>query len=532
MVETTQNQADNPAQTLIPQPIQDKMNACVSNADDLLRSAKRVFEDERLPNIAYHLVVLALEEIGKAELVGMLHIAGTHSDPLNWAEKQEDHVRKLFWALWGPSFGKEVITREQIESFQHLAREIHSTRLRGLYVEALREETILPKDAVTEEMAKNLLSLATARLGMAKSSGLRVLDEEGRKTLAWFLQATKDSEKRNLMFGKKSMEKLTELEDTRAWMEWMRHEFEKADLDARSLLESELKRTQPPDDEARKEKWRLKIRLHTNSHSIRPKPLADWNKSVTWIKLFPVNNKKNQLLVEFVLSKNIPIHGVWWAGWGVARKFVVSMNIGCFGFFWWYVPEQISRFYEGLKDLEAGADVVVERSPILKLDWKREALSERDLNSVALCFSMIPGPGDEDKHEPFGLYLTGLAFLSRTDVHMQFEANAYEVFYKTLKSAFRSYGDWDGVSPFAQVFHAVMKDWIPDEAGRQRFIDLGEQFEKKPVAISEAITLSEAGGIKILCDAYFLRTFKRLADEKAKLEAAPTSDGGNGCGKD
>lgn len=518
MNEADQSQEVNRSQTPIPQVIQDKIDACVSNADDLLRSAKRVLEGERLPNIAYHLATLALEEIGKAELIGMSHLAREQADPLEWAERHEDHVRKLFWALWGPSFGKEIITREQIESFQRLARIIHSTRLKGLYVDPSAQGP-LPKDAVAEEETRNLISLATARLGIEKTQGPRALDQKGQEVFSWFLTATKDPEKRNLIFGKKSMERLAELGGTRQWMEWLKQEFEKAEREARALAEAELRRTEPAASEAAKEKWKLRIRIYTNSHSIRPRPLHDWNKDITWIKLLPVNNKKNEILVEFILPKNIPVHALWWAGWGIARKFVVSMNIGSLGYFWWYVPQQISRFYEGLKDLEAEANVVVERSPILKLDWKRDALTERDLSNVKLCFAMIPSPGGEGGHEPFDHYITGLAFLSKTDIHMQLEANAYEAFYKALKTAMRVYRDWDGSASFSQVFHAVMKDLIPEQTDRQRFIDLGEQFEKKPVAVSQAITLSETGGIKILCDAYFLRTFRRLADERAKLEA-------------
>ena len=41
------------------------INACFRNARDLLRAAKRLLEVEKLPNIGFHLAVLALEEVGK-----------------------------------------------------------------------------------------------------------------------------------------------------------------------------------------------------------------------------------------------------------------------------------------------------------------------------------------------------------------------------------------------------------------------------------------------------------------------------------
>ena len=48
----------------------DDVEACFRNARDLLRAAKRLLEDEKLPNISFHLAVLALEEVGKAVMLG------------------------------------------------------------------------------------------------------------------------------------------------------------------------------------------------------------------------------------------------------------------------------------------------------------------------------------------------------------------------------------------------------------------------------------------------------------------------------
>jgi len=60
----------------INHPIQ----ACFGNARDLLRAAKRVLDDEKLPNVAFHLTILALEEIGKAALLGARGIAHSVDD--------------------------------------------------------------------------------------------------------------------------------------------------------------------------------------------------------------------------------------------------------------------------------------------------------------------------------------------------------------------------------------------------------------------------------------------------------------------
>ena len=49
-------------------------NACLQNADDLIIAAK-LLQNKHLQHIQYHLSVLALEEIGKAEIIGMTFAA-------------------------------------------------------------------------------------------------------------------------------------------------------------------------------------------------------------------------------------------------------------------------------------------------------------------------------------------------------------------------------------------------------------------------------------------------------------------------
>jgi hypothetical protein len=60
---------------------------------------------------------------------------------------------------------------------------------------------------------------------------------------------------------------------------------------------------------------------------------------------------------------------LWYFGWGIARHFVVALNIGTMGFWWWRMPEQISRYYESLEDLDRAAKVGLESSPSLRVDW-------------------------------------------------------------------------------------------------------------------------------------------------------------------
>lgn len=511
----TGSQESGDRDSSLPPEVQTIIQACISNAGDLLSAAHKVRE-AGLPHIAYHLAALALEEIGKSELVGMIHLASDQEDRSGWLERYAgDHVKKLFWAVWGPSFGRELITKDQIENNQGLARSIHETRLRGLYVTLDLDNFCLPKEAVSEAEVDTFIPLVTARLGMARSVKLKSFNPEEKRDISWFMAINGDPEKRRLIFGQKSMEKLVELGHPASWIRWLREQFEQAEAEGRAEAERELMRQEPSEEEADNPKWQIRVRLVTNSHSIRPRTLNYWNSISNWIKLYPVDKKKDQLLVEFILPRRVPVQGVWWAGWGASRRFVTALNIGSMGYFWWYVPEQISRYYEKLKDLEKDDELIIERSPVLKLDWGREALSEQDLRNVVLCFGMLPGSKEPDRHEPFNHYLTGLGFLSKNDIHLQFEFNAYEQFYLSLKTGMRQYGDWDGVSPFTVAFDAVMADVMPDTEERHKYLRLGEQFLATP-PVPKDITLSEVGAIKLLCDAYYLQTFRRIAHERSK----------------
>ena len=138
-----------------------------------------------------------------------------------------------------------------------------------------------------------------------------------------------------------------------------------------------------------------------------------------WIKLVPVSSKKDQLIIEFILRDNVPAEGLWFFGWGLARHLVVALNIGTMGFWWWRMPEQISRYYESIEDLETRRRLGIERSPSLKIDWgENRALTEQDLERVASCFVALPGPDRRDQHAAYNHYIGGLTFLSLNDIHL------------------------------------------------------------------------------------------------------------------
>jgi hypothetical protein len=424
--------------------------------------------------------------------------------------ESEDHVRKLFWALWGPSFGREVISGVQIEEFRGLAQEVHETRKRGLYFDP---EGVPPREAISANEAENLLKLVEARLGMAQNVKWTPLDRERAADIRWFMDTTADPEARTQIMTGASMKKLGELGSVPDWVRWLRAEFDTAERDAIELAERELDREAPEEHEQLEPKWRIKLRLFSGSHSIRPLPLTWWNDISHWIKFHPVGSDHRQLIVDLTLPKRVSAVALWDAGFSLSKHLLLALNIGSSGFFWWYLPEHISRFYEQLTDLETNARLVVERSPRLRIDWGNNVLSQGVLTRVAMCIHALPRGVEQEKHKPFDHYLTGLGFLSKTDILMQFEANAFEQFYLALKHAMRVYGDWDEVTPFPKRFETFASEFFSEEIDREIYVGSAEKIEAG--AVTELrVDLSEAAAMKALTDAYLLRTFDREASEE------------------
>jgi AbiV family abortive infection protein len=492
-------------------PIDEKtiaaMKACVDHARGLLESARAVRAANH-PNIAYHLATLALEEIGRRALLAVQSLAAKHALPPAWPEKHtQDHIKKLFWCFFGGSFAYDRLSGKQLEELSGMATTIHTNRLAGLYVEHGDDGLGIPEQAITEEECDNLIDLASSRLAMAESEKLRdQIPPEEIELQTWFLKITEDPDKRRMIFSGGSMAKLAELKDAKAWAQWLKAQFDKADAETRAIVEEEMKRSRELPEAGTKDKWKLRIRIISASHTIRQKELAKWNKNIEWIKL--VYAKKDELIFELILKDNVPVEALWYFGWGLARHFVVALNIGTMGFWWWRMPEQISRYYESLQDLERNAEVGLERSPSLKIDWGgNRVLTAEDLDRVAACFTALPGPHERDQHAAYNYYIGGVTFLSLNDIHWQCEIQVVGNFFSCLKAMMEEAGERKEGESFRDSFLRFLDDMFPNMDERTKFGDLCDRFENKNLE-GASVTLKEAGFMKMFCDAYFMRQVK------------------------
>jgi len=496
------------------------MEACLTNARALIASARTVLIDGQ-PNIAYHLTTLALEEIGKRELFGLQLVTNGHEMPPAWPVKHtQDHIKKLFWAFFGAEFSTGNLSKETFDNLKGVSGSIHSNRLAGLYVDLTEDGLNIPSEMISEEAASNLIELADARLGLAENTTVREeISAEDAKLQSWFVAATDNSDQRRQILSSKSIQKLSELKNIKSWIIWLKRLFDDAEAQSQAAVARELERSRHLPMEGTKDKWKIRVRILSASHSIRPKMLKAWNEEVEFIKLVAVSGKKDQLIVEFTLKDNVPIESLWHFGWGIARHFVMALNMGTMGFWWWRLPEQINRYWDNMIDLESGTEMGVERTPSLKIDWgDNRVLTENDLYQVMACFAALPGLDRRSEHRAYNYYLGGLTFLSLNDIHWQNEPTAFANFISSLQAMMEDAGDVRKDVSFEESYLAFLDDMFPSFDEREHYGELCHLFLDGRLAQAK-VSLKDVSFMKLFCDVYFLRTIRPQAYEKYRAES-------------
>src|SRR6266478_500135 len=350
------------------------LNACVVHARHLLESAKAVQAIDH-HNIAYHLATLALEELGRRELYRIQESARAVGDPPTWqVNATQDHVKKLFCCLYSLGGIPDMIDQRQFFEKRDAAADIHANRIAGLYVENGDGGLNVPSDAISSEQARALIGLAESLVKYAESEKPRDdIPQEEMDLQIWFLNAVDEPEKRKRIFSTQSFEKLKQLNNVIEWTRSIKAEFEASDKEMKELAERELRRTPKADGQNRKDRWKIRFRVETTSNIIRPAVLKEWNKSVDWIKLVPVQGarKKDQLIVELTLGDDIPVAALWGLGFAMSLQFLVAINMATSGFWWWPAAPNQRKYYENIRDLETGHNLEIEAEGFQVFDPRR-----------------------------------------------------------------------------------------------------------------------------------------------------------------
>lgn len=488
---------------------------CLSNAEAALSAAESLV-GKKANHIAYHLTVLCLEEIGKIFLGWCLL-----NQKDEWGKEKlniplDDHVKKLFWAIWGPTFMSQIIDKGQMDKIKGLATILHEKRLNVLYTNL--NDTVPAASKVDDNELLDYLSWTKARLHLAQEEGdlNSSVDSAQQEDMLWFSKISDDPVRRGFIFSEESQQKLINCGNVTEWIKWLKERFQDEQDELKKILDRELGKS--ASNNPKKPKWKVRFRLTSSSHSIRANVLNSFNEKSELIKLS--RGDVNTLIVDLILGDDVSIKSLWHHGWLIAKTFVGALNIGTNGFIYWNITVDTDKYYEKIWDLENNKQIVAALATDLRLDWKSRQLflSEQELSITSLVFGYFIRNIATGKFEAVDAYLIGLAMLAKTDLHFRFESQCFYQFYVSLKKAIilneKIGGDFDiKVEGFKQLGKVLI-----DRTAFDSVMDLGiSMSEGKP--LSRQVTLTDVIAIKQYSGHYFvtlaLRQFHK--DENVAL---------------
>lgn len=495
---------------------------CIANAGDLHKSAKAVL-DAGLPNIAYHLAVLSLEEVGKAGLVAADAISGKaksaeSNDSLK--DKLADHTFKLFWAFWQADRSVERLLPESFKDAQTLAASIHRMRMASLYAS---EEGM---HVISHDEAESMVKMAEARLAIDNSAqGLSQIRPEGLEDLEWFMDAIKDLNTRAQIFSQESFAKYAELKDMRDWVTWLKAWIEEEKAKTQALLQEELNREFPNGDEKFEPKWKVRFKLVTSGVTIlSQQAFNEWNAKVPRVQFIVENNNKNggKLIVDLYFPQLINLKDLHEVARQEMYRIILALNIGTMGFYWWYNLQPFIQKYEFAEDLEKKMRVGIEvQNPYINV-WKknepRRTMNADDIERLIWCYFMLPTVGELAPQRKFyGHYMQALVCYSKHEAELPMMINAGMSFLECLYEAMLFYGEVIDKKSFAEKFYENFNSLLKDDEDQALFRSIVEPYSAGNAdAAANKMTTDAATKMKIFCDSYLLQKFKAQLPDRLK----------------
>lgn len=460
--------------------------ACLDHARKLIAAARRVLgDDTAYPNIAYHLGVLALEELGKAGLIISRGMADGFRDN-RWIDKRlDDHTFKLTWALWSPVMLDGRIDPKKFEEAKEFARSTHARRLDALYVDHTvgNDHFLVPEKIVSARQALSIIDLADAHLEYEADRVITNLPECD-ELLTWFWKTVGKKGGSARLFSGPFIDKLEEFgDDVRAWVEWAKQEIDKIHEAEKQILQAELSRV-PSGADNSKERWIIKIRLVSLWHTFQQKILNFWNEALpnAELQVYKGTNNK-ELILTLRLGENVRADNLFDEALMRSKMLLTALNIGSAGYIWYDVSDQSQNFFENVEDLQnPNHKLKIEKSvgaSSLRLniledgEWRTsETMQEPYVRNALNCVIAFFGIGDEQTAPIFGPYMQGLALLSMTNFHVSCDDQALSSFKDCLSNAMRYFSGWDGGDESRRaILHEVLSDAVNEQGHRDMLID-------------------------------------------------------------
>jgi hypothetical protein len=210
--------------------------------------------------------------------------------------------------------------------------------------------------------------------------------------------------------------------------------------------------------DASKQKWRIRITIQCDSHSVREKELAAFNKRYPKVNLYK-GKLVNEIRIDFLLNDDISVKSIWHFGQSYSSRFLIALNIGTLGYFWWHLSADPDRYVTSIKNLIENVDLEAERiKGAIKVNWsdpktnRMEVLSLSDLEQCLHCFIVLMGYQEEKLVDCYIRYSHAIALMAKSDIHLNQIHVAYGEMMKALQLLLLAYGTWDGKSSFLDTF--------------------------------------------------------------------------------
>ena len=487
--------------------------ACIENAKNLIETAKKIDS----PNIQFHLSILAIEEIGKINICFHKILNKSLEGKIRLNENIDDHARKLFTVLFDLGGIEKIVSDPKtLPDLQSIAKNIHNKRLKSIYVEP--ESCQVPKNIINKKEAKEMIDFA--QFVIEREERYILKEKEGNdEDFIWFMKASEDKELNQFIFRKSCFEKLNEFKEMGDWIKWIRNEFEKQKHELHQISMEELGVKEIKVTESKKKKWKIKIRIFSYSHSVRQKVINKWNSKDSSIKLY-ATNKKNEFIFELTAPITTHVTSIFDYTLNYTKVFLISLNIGTMGYFWYFLPHMTKRFYDEIIDLENKIPLIIENKEIPDIkSFENAVLDNEDIKNQQKVFVYISDMLEMGILNFLNLYFMGLVVVSKIDLLFRSELNAFNYFYVAFKEALIFHEDWDNKKPLKKIiekfFYKPEKELSNEIISEfSDLIEIGGKIEQKQISfqkINEEVNLEKVFRMKTCFDMYILmKSFMHL----------------------
>jgi hypothetical protein len=212
------------------------------------------------------------------------------------------------------------------------------------------------------------------------------------------------------------------------------------------------------------------------------------------------------LLIDIFLDNTISIKELWHQAWNTSNLLVAALNVGTNGLFYWNIPKNVDKFYEGIWDLEnkKRMDAIIKTS--LELDWSSHQLylTELEIGTTFLVFRYFSEVFDSPQYEPIFYYMNALGMLAKNDMHLHLEEQSYLNFYLAFKRAIILNEQIEENADIKEIGFKLIGNLLSNREEYDKVMDIGKSLEENNGNPNMQFSLTEIIGMKQYAGLYFM----------------------------